>query len=156
MEESADFRSLFVARHGLALENGMWYIEKENSHKAPVFRDVFLKRNDEIGVLFRFNRLCQAKVTYFRNNIRKYQPLKYDYRRGFVETELWDSDFLRHNASGHILDYRYLQTITVHADFVRLCGELERFETADEPDGPAGGHARNHEEGHHCEEDGLS
>lgn len=36
--------------------------------------------------------------------------------------------FLRHKASGYILDFRYLQTITVYDDFVALCQELEAFE----------------------------
>lgn len=32
------------------------------------------------------------------------------------------------DASGYILDFRYLQTITVYDDFVALCNELELFE----------------------------
>jgi hypothetical protein len=114
-----------ISKYGLRLENGMWWQERENSHKSPIFRDVFLQKNDTLGLLFRINKLCGAKVSYFRSNLDKFEPLKYDYRQGFVATELWDSDFLRHKASGNILDYRYLQTITVHADFVALCQELE-------------------------------
>lgn len=81
-----------------------------------------------IGLLFRINKLCMAKVKYFRANINKYEPLKYNYQTGFVTVPLWDSDFLRHRASGYILDYRYLQAITVYDDFVALCSELEAFE----------------------------
>ena len=32
-------------------------------------------------------------------------------------------------SSGYILDFRYLQTITVYDDFVHLCNELESFES---------------------------
>lgn len=32
------------------------------------------------------------------------------------------------DASGYILDFRYLQTITIYDDFVALCNELESFE----------------------------
>lgn len=120
-----DFREKIVAKYGLRLENGMWYSQRENSLKAPVFKDSFLRDNDVIGVLFRLNKLCHAKVKWFRANIGAFEPLKYDYKRGFVSAELWDSDFLLHSASGHILDYRYLQSITVHADFIALCNELE-------------------------------
>ena len=45
-----------------------------------------------------------AKVKYFRTNIDHFEPLKYDYKKGFVTVPLWDSDFLRHRASGYILD----------------------------------------------------
>lgn len=114
-----------VKKHGLFLERGMWFVHRENSHKAPVFRDVFYQRNDVLGLLFRINKLCGAKVKYFRNNIDKFVPLRYDYRDGFVQVELWDSDFLRHAASGLVLDYRFLQSMTVYADFLALCGELE-------------------------------
>ena len=55
-------------------------------------------------------------------------PVKYDYKKGFVDVPLWDADFLRHRSSGWILDFRYLQTITVYDDFIALCRELEAFE----------------------------
>ena len=58
----------------------------------------------------------------------KFKPLKYHYKDGFISVPLWDADFLRHKASGYILDFRYLQTITVYDDFVALCNELEAFE----------------------------
>ena len=37
------------------------------------------------------------------------------------------------DASGYILDFRYLQTITVYDDFVALCNELELFEDGSKP-----------------------
>lgn len=72
-----------------------------------------------------------AKVKYFRKNIEKYEPLKYNYKKGFSVVPLWDADFLRHIDSGYILDFRYLQTITVYEDFIELCQELEKFEKGD-------------------------
>jgi hypothetical protein len=60
--------------------------------------------------------------------MEKYEPCKYHYKKGFITVPLWDADFLRHKASGFILDFNYLQTITVHEDFVSLCNELEKYE----------------------------
>ena len=37
------------------------------------------------------------------------------------------------DASGYILAFRYLQTITVYDDFVALCNELELFEDGSKP-----------------------
>ena len=65
---------------------------------------------------------------HFRANIDKYEPLKNHYKDGFVSVPLWDADFLWHRASGTILDFRYLQTITVYEDFAALCTELENYE----------------------------
>ena len=119
---------LLIEKDNLKHENNAWYSERENSHKHLIFKDSFFERNDILGLLFRINKLCGAKVKYFRTNIDKYEPLKYDYKKGFVSVPLWDADFLRHHASGYILDFRYLQTITVYDDFVSLCTELENYE----------------------------
>ncbi len=119
---------LLVEKYKLKHENNAWYSERENSHKHLIFKDSFFERTDIIGLLFRINKLCMAKVKYFRNNIDKYEPLRYHYKNGFFAVPLWDADFLRHRASGYILDFRYLQTITVYDDFLALCSELESFE----------------------------
>lgn len=119
---------LLVEKYRLKHENNAWYSERENSHKHLIFKDSFFERTDIIGLLFRINKLCMAKVKYFRANIDKYEPLRYHYKNGFFAVPLWDADFLRHSASGYILDFRYLQTITVYDDFLALCKELESFE----------------------------
>lgn len=129
MENMKEDKMLLVEKYNLKHENNAWYSEKENSHKHLIFKDAFFEHADLIGLLFRINKLCIAKVNYFRRNIEKYEPLKYDYRKGFLTVPLWDADFLKHKDSGLILDFRYLQSITIYDDFVSLCKELENFET---------------------------
>lgn len=124
-------KQLLVEKYKLKHENNAWYSERENSHKHLIFKDTFFERADIIGLLFRINKLCMAKVKYFRGNIEKYEPLTYHYKKGFLVVPLWNADFLRHRASGYILDFRYLQTITVYEDFVALCRELETFEVTE-------------------------
>lgn len=119
---------LLVEKYKLKHENNAWYSQRENSHKHLIFKDSLFERTDVIGLLFRINKLCMAKVKYFRNNIDKYEPLRYHYKDGFFAVPLWDADFLKHRASGYIFDFRYLQTITVYDDFLALCSELESFE----------------------------
>jgi len=127
-EVTMDDKYLLIEKYHLQHENNAWYSDRENSHKHLIFKDAFFERTDIIGLLFRINKLCMAKVKYFRANIDKFEPLKYHYKDGFISVPLWDADFLRHKASGYILDFRYLQTITVYDDFVALCQELEAFE----------------------------
>jgi len=119
-------KDLLVKKFGLIHENNAWYSHKENSHKHLIFKDVFFERSD-VRLLFRINKLCMAKVKYLEN-INKYEPCKYHYKDGFIAVPLWDADFLKHNASGFILDFSYLQTITVYDDFVALYKELELYE----------------------------
>ncbi|MDE5755454.1 MAG: hypothetical protein K2H89_13110 [Oscillospiraceae bacterium] len=123
-----DDKYLLIEKYKLKHENNAWYSERENSHKHLIFKDSFFERSDVLGLLFRINKLCMAKVKYFRTNMDKYEPLKYDYKMGFISVPLWDADFLRHHASGYILDFRYLQTITVYDDFIALCKKLENLE----------------------------
>ena len=118
----------FIKKHGLIHENNAWYSHRENSHKHLIFKDAFYNKSDIIGLLFRLNKLCEGKVKYFRQNIYKYEPCKYHYKDGFITVPLWDADFLRHKASGYILDFKYLETIIVYEDFVSLYKELESFE----------------------------
>lgn len=128
MENISDSKQRLLRKFGLKHEENGWYSEKENSHKHLIFKDRFFDRQDIIGLLFRINKLCGAKVKYFRANIDKYEPMKYDYRSGFITVPLWDTDFLKHKYSGYILDFRFLQTVTVYDDFTALCRELESFE----------------------------
>ncbi len=130
-----DFTSLYtsdkeniIKKYDLKKEGDSWYQEKENSHKTLVFTDKFFNRNDTIGILFRIYKLCFAKVKYFRTYIFNFEPYKYDYKKGFIQTELWDAEFFKHVDSGYMLDFRFLQSITVYEDFVKLCKELESFE----------------------------
>ena len=69
-----------------------------------------------------------AKVKYYRKNIEKYEPCKYNYKEGFIRVPLWDAEFLKHKASGFILDFNFLQSITIYDDFIALCNELETYE----------------------------
>ncbi|MCL2325616.1 MAG: hypothetical protein FWC40_03840 [Proteobacteria bacterium] len=120
---------LIIKKYGLIYENGAWYSNKENSHKHLIVKEVFLQKTDTIGLLFRINKLCMAKVKYFRTNIDKYEPCKYHYKNGFVVVPLWDADFLKHRASGFILDFCFLKSITVYENFLALCKELESYES---------------------------
>lgn len=113
-----DNKYLLIEKYRLKHENNAWYSERENSHKHLIFKDSFFEKSDIIGLLFRINKLCMAKVKYFRANIDKYEPMKYHYKKGFYAVPLWDAEFLKHRDSGYILDFRYLQSITVYEDFV--------------------------------------
>ncbi len=84
-------------------------------------------KSDEIAVLFRINYLCFAKVKYFRENIFKYEPAKFDPKKGFIQTDFWDSDFLLHKASGKYIDYRFLQRMTDIEVFNSFCIELDNI-----------------------------
>ncbi len=100
-------------------------IKKENSHEHIIFTHKFLLKSDVLSALFRANYLCMAKMIYFRSNIDKFEPLTYHPEKGFVKTELYNSDFLKHITSGKIYDYRFLQRITNIDVFKDLCRKFD-------------------------------
>jgi len=117
-----------ISKYGLIHENHAWYSHGENSHKHLIFKDTFYEKTDVMGLLFRINKLCTGKLKYFRKNIDKYEPCIYHYKDGFTKVPLWNAEYLQHKASGFILDFRFLQSITVYDDFTALCNELEKYE----------------------------
>jgi len=128
MENYQTDKENIIKKFGLLHQNGAWYSRTDNSHNHLIVKDDFYHKTDIIGLLFRINKLCIGKTKYFRQNINSYEPLKYHYKDGFINVALWDADFLKHKASGLILDFDYLRTITVYADFVSLYEELESYE----------------------------
>lgn len=115
-----------IEKHGLiAGTKSNWISKKENAHEQVFFSQAFAVKSDILGLVFRINKLCFAKLKYFRLNIDKFEPYVYKPETGFEKTELWDSDFLKHKTSGLIIDYRYLQRIIKIEDFIQFCEYLE-------------------------------
>jgi hypothetical protein len=109
-------------------ERLIWGTHKENTFPRRVFKHQFLLTRPMLDLVFRLYELCGAKLKYFREHFDQYEPTRYDMEEGFVPTELWDMEFLKHVASGRYLDFRYLQRMTKIQDFHALCGDLETFE----------------------------
>lgn len=109
----------------ISTPDSKWISEKENSHEQIIFTQKFLLKTDEIGAMFRANYLCYAKFAYFRENTEYFEPAKYDPFKGFLESEISDSDFLKHKISGIYIEYRFLQRMTDISKFREFCSELE-------------------------------
>lgn len=120
---------MIIEKYGLVADpNFKWISVKENAHSHVYFTHSFAIKSDIIGLIFRINRLCFAKLKYFRNNINKYQALVHKPDSGFDETELWNANFLKYKASGQIIDFRFLQSITNIEVFNTFASGLEKFE----------------------------
>ena len=124
---SKDIVNLINRYRLISTEDLKWISKKENSHEQIIFNHKFLLKTDILGALFRINYLCFAKLKYFRENIQYFKPLRYDPIFGFVETELYNSDFLKHEKSGKIFDYRFFQRITDINIFIELYEELNQY-----------------------------
>ena len=119
----------FIEKHSMLLtDNMLWVTQKENAFPRKICRHGFMEKSDIIGLLFRYNEVCFAKVNYFRSHISSFESFKYHYKDGFVITELWDAEFLKHRCSDYIFDIRYLNSIKEIEKFRELCIFLEDFD----------------------------
>ena len=123
-----DDKKKFIDKHALVItENMLWVTLKENSFPRKICKHSLMEKGDMLALLFRINEVCFAKLNYFRSHISLFEPYKHHYKDGFVSTELWDADFLKHKASGHVIDFRYLNSIKEIEKFRAFCLELEDF-----------------------------
>ena len=116
----------FIEKHSLIItENMLWVTLKENSFPRKICKHSLMEKGHMIDLLFRINEVCFAKVNYFKSHLSLFEPYKYHYKDGFISTELWDADFLKHKSSGHIIDFRYLNSIKDIEKFRTFCLYLE-------------------------------
>jgi len=119
----------FIEKHSMFLTDKMvWVTLKENAFPRKICRHGFMEESDILGLLFRVNEVCFAKVNYFRSHLNSFEPYKYHFRDGFTGTELWDAEFLKHRSSGYIIDLRYLNSIHEIEKFREFCLFLEEFD----------------------------
>lgn len=132
VSELPEDKKKLIEKHSLVLTEKMFWITiKENSFPRKICRHQYLLNSDIIGLLFRVNEICFAKLNYFRANLPMYEPYVYDFEKGFVKTELWDADFLKHKYSGFMIDFRLLQKIKKIDDFRKFCDYIEHAPVRD-------------------------
>lgn len=119
----------FLEKYDLhSTANHRWVSTRNSTPPRIYYRHQFLLRNDIMEIVLRKYQFCFAKIKYFRTNIQKYEACKHDPRLGFVDTEMWDAEFLRHRDSRKLIDLRHLQRISDVADFLTIVDWLERVE----------------------------
>lgn len=116
----------FLDKYDLKL-NDRFYFERiqEKYPDQEYFSYKLATKSSLIGMIFHINRLCFAKTKYFEKNINNYVPCIHSCRNGFVETDMWNMEFLKQKGTNIIIDLRDLSKIHWVADFHDLCNYLE-------------------------------
>ena len=111
--ELSEEKQKYIDKYFLKLNTRRkWVTTRNNISERVYFSHNFILKNYILEIVFRKYHLCFAKIKYFRSNLDKYLFYKYDTKEGFVQTELWDSEFFFHKKSEKFIDLRYLQQIT--------------------------------------------
>ncbi len=105
--------------------NLYWERPKDKYPQKIFFSHKFAKKSSLVRIIFYIYQLCFAKVKYFERNWDDFTPLIHDWRKGFIECELYDMEFVRHKYTGILFDLRNLQKITSITEFLALCAYLD-------------------------------
>lgn len=108
-----------------------WERRQEKYPIQEYFSNKFAMKSTPLGMIFHINRLCFAKVKYFEEHWDEYLPCIYDCKKGFVECELYDMEFIKQKATGIVLDLRELARIHWLKDFKNLCAYLEKMQESE-------------------------
>lgn len=123
-----------IDKYGLRSNSRLYW--ERYQEKYPVqeyFSHKFAVKSSALGMVFHIYRLCFAKVKYFEENWDEYTACIYDHKKGFVETEIYNMEFIKQKSTGIVIDLRELAKIHWLKDFKKLCAELEeedRYKTS--------------------------
>ncbi|AWZ47718.1 hypothetical protein C3495_02135 [Clostridiaceae bacterium 14S0207] len=128
-EELGEEKCKILDKYGLQPnERIYWEKVQEKYPTQEYFSHKFAVKSSVLGMIFQIYRLCFAKTKYFENNWDKFIPCVYTLREGFIETELYNMEFIKHKKTGLIIDLRELSKIHRIQDFKDLCLYIENKE----------------------------
>ncbi|GAA0787747.1 hypothetical protein [Hathewaya limosa] len=128
-EELGEEKCKILDKYGLhPNERIYWEKVQEKYPTQEYFSHKFAVKSSVLGMIFHIYRLCFAKTKYFENNWDKFIPCVYTLREGFIETELYNMEFIKHKKTGLIIDLRELSKIHWIQDFKDLCLYIENKE----------------------------
>ncbi|MEG1254462.1 hypothetical protein [Clostridium sp.] len=105
-----------------------WQRVEDKYPTQEYFSHKLAMKSSTIGIIFHINRLCYAKTKYFEKNWDKFVPCIYEYTDKFVETEIYNMEYIKQKSTGIIIDLRELAKIHWIDDFRAICDYLEASE----------------------------
>lgn len=112
--------------------NLYWERVQEKYPVQSYFSHKFALKSSPLGIIFHINRLCFAKTKYFESNWCNFVPCVYDLKKGFIETELYNMEYIKQKSTGIIIDLRELAKIKWIKDFKELCHYMEEKQREEE------------------------
>lgn len=125
-EELGEEKCKVLDKYNLVSNDRLYWERVEPKYpNQEYFSHKFATKSSVLGMIFHINRLCFAKTKYFENNWHNFEPCVHDFKKGFIKTELYNMEYIRHKDTGIILDLRELSKIHWVKDFHAICEYLE-------------------------------
>ncbi|WP_138204514.1 hypothetical protein [Haloimpatiens lingqiaonensis] len=125
-EELGDEKCKILDKYNLHPNERLYWVRLQEKYPdQEYFSHKFAKKSSPLGMIFHIYRLCFAKTKYFENNWQDFVPCVYNYKRGFVETPIYNMEFIKQKSTGIVIDLRELAKIKWIKDFKDICAYLE-------------------------------
>lgn len=126
-EQLGEEKCRVLDKYNLHSNNRLYW--ERIQEKYPIqeyFSHKFALKTSTLGMIFHIYRLCFAKTKYFENNWCNFAPCIYDFKKGFVETEIYNMEYIKQKSTGIIIDLRELAKIKWISEFRELCNYIEK------------------------------
>lgn len=128
-EELGKEKCEVLDKYNLVSNNKLyWQRVQEKYPTQEYFSHKFAKKSSVLGMVFHIYKLCFAKTKYFEKNWEKFEPCIYSFKDGFIKTEMYNMEFIRHKTTGIVIDLRELSKIHWLQDFKDICNYIESEE----------------------------
>ncbi|MGG7162249.1 hypothetical protein [Clostridium ihumii] len=128
-EELGKEKCKVLDKYNLVSNNKLyWQRVQEKYPTQEYFSHKFAKKSSVLGMIFHIYKLCFAKTKYFEKNWEKFEPCIYSLKDGFIKTEMYNMEFIRHKTTGIVIDLRELSKIHWLQDFKDICNYIESEE----------------------------
>lgn len=125
-QELGEEKCKILDKYNLHPNDRLYWERREPKYpNQEYFSHKMALKTSPLGIIFHINRLCYAKTKYFQDHWSEFIPCVYDHRKGFVETELYNMEYIKKKDTGIVLDLRELAKIHWLSDFKKLCSSLE-------------------------------
>ena len=126
LNELEEEKQLTLRKYSLQCNADLYWERPRDKYPQKIFfSHKFARKSSTLRIIFYIYQLCFAKVKYFERNWDDFSPYQHDWRKGFVECELYEMEFIKHKYTGIIFDLRNLQKITSITEFLALCAYLD-------------------------------
>ncbi|WP_373897623.1 hypothetical protein ACER0A_011835 [Haloimpatiens sp. FM7315] len=125
--ELGEEKCKIIDKYNLHPNNRIYWVRLQDKYPdQEYFSHKFAKKSSSLGMIFHIYRLCFAKTKYFENNWENFVPCVYNYKKGFVETPIYNMEFIKQKSTGIVLDLQELSKIHRLQEFKDLCNYMEK------------------------------
>jgi len=125
-EELGEEKCKIIDKYNLHPNHNLYWERRQEKYPIQEYfsHNLALKASP-LGIVFQIYRLCYAKTKYFESNWQNFKPCTYNHKKGFVDAEIFEMEYIKQLSTDIVIDLRELAKIKWLSEFKDLCKYLE-------------------------------